>query len=267
MTGFSLDWLSLREPADRAARDADLRRRAATAAGPAPVIVDLACGSGAMMRDLGPALPAGQSWRLVDHDAALLAAAAHAGGAVTTRCMSLLDLEALPLAGATLVTASALTDLVSEAWLAALVARLTALRLPFYATLAYDGACTWQPPHARDDDLVAALNRHQRSDKGFGPALGPAATERLCALLRAAGYRVTKAASPWRLGPDQAALQIATGEGFAQAARELSACPEPIIAEWLEYRRRDAASGQMTIGHWDVLALPSGYLTENSGIP
>ena len=44
---FSAEWLALREPADRAARDAGLLRRAAAAAGPAPVIMDLGCGSGA----------------------------------------------------------------------------------------------------------------------------------------------------------------------------------------------------------------------------
>jgi hypothetical protein len=209
-----------------------------------------------MMRDLGAALPAQQSWRLVDHDAELLAVAGRAGGSVATYRMSLLDLDALPLAGASLVTASALTDLVSEAWLAALVARLAAVRLPVYATLTYDGSCAWQPRHAHDHDLVAALNRHQRGDKGFGPALGPGATDRLCALLESAGYAVSKAASPWRLGPEQAALQIATSEGFAQAARALVACAEPEIASWLDYRRAQASAGQMTLGHWDVLALP-----------
>src|SRR4051794_40991965 len=142
MSGFSLDWLGLREPADRAARAATLKRRAVEAAGPTPVIVDLACGSGSLMRDLGPSLPATQRWRLVDHDAGLLAAAAQAGGPVETHCTSLLDLTGLPLAGATLVAASALTDLVSETWLADLVARLAASRLPFYATLAYDGRCS-----------------------------------------------------------------------------------------------------------------------------
>src|SRR5436853_506331 len=100
-------------------------RRAASAAGAAPVILDLACGSGALMRALAPVLPPGQRWRLVDHDAALLAAAerqAAPGLACSAQCMSLLDLDALPLAGATLVTASAFTDLVSEAWLSELVA-------------------------------------------------------------------------------------------------------------------------------------------------
>lgn len=256
MSGFSLDWLSLREPADRAARDPHLRRRAAESAGPQPVVVDLACGSGALMRDLGAALPPAQRWRLVDHDADLLAAAAKGSGAVETHCLSLLDIAALPLAGATLVTASALTDLVSEAWLAALVARLAAERLPFYATLAYGGSCVWQPPHARDAAVLAALNRHQHGDKGFGPALGPDATDRLCALLAAAGYRLSQAPSPWRLGPDRAALQIATSDGYAQAARELGVCTEPESADWLAYRRAQAAAGSMTVGHWDVLGLP-----------
>ncbi len=66
--GFSADWLALRDPADRAARDQTLARRAAEAAGPAPVIVDLGCGTGASWRALAPLLPDGARWRFVDND-------------------------------------------------------------------------------------------------------------------------------------------------------------------------------------------------------
>lgn len=51
--GFAPQWLALREPADRAARDTALLARAAHLAGPAPVIVDLGAGTGASVRALG----------------------------------------------------------------------------------------------------------------------------------------------------------------------------------------------------------------------
>ncbi len=56
---FSGEWLALREPFDLRARHRGVLRQAATAlAGRhAVTIVDLACGTGATMRALGPHLP------------------------------------------------------------------------------------------------------------------------------------------------------------------------------------------------------------------
>ncbi len=58
-------------------------------------------------------------------------------------------LDALPLDGARLVTASALCDLVSRDWLEALADRLAARGPAFYAALSYDGAMAWTPAARR----------------------------------------------------------------------------------------------------------------------
>jgi len=45
-----------------------------------------------------------------------------------------------------------------------------------YVALSYDGTVRWERPGdgARDDaDIIAAVNAHQRRDKGTGRALGP----------------------------------------------------------------------------------------------
>jgi hypothetical protein len=81
MNGFSADWLHLREPFDRAARETAaaalglpgrLARWRTQSPGEALAVVDLACGHGANLRALAPVLGGAQHWRLVDHDAALL---------------------------------------------------------------------------------------------------------------------------------------------------------------------------------------------------
>ncbi|HEY5308662.1 MAG TPA: hypothetical protein VIK97_09150 [Casimicrobiaceae bacterium] len=89
MSGFSADWLHLREPFDHAAREtaaaalglpgrlAPCRTRSP---GEALAVVDLACGHGANLRALAPSLGGVQHWRLVDHDPALLAAVPEALG-------------------------------------------------------------------------------------------------------------------------------------------------------------------------------------------
>ena len=74
----SREWLALREPADAAARAADLVEhlgRAPPATG-RWVIHDLGCGTGAMGRWLAPLLPGPQHWVVHDRDADLLEVAA-----------------------------------------------------------------------------------------------------------------------------------------------------------------------------------------------
>jgi SAM-dependent methyltransferase len=249
--GFAAEWLALREPADRAARDAKLARRAAAAAGPSPLIVDLGCGTGATYRALAPLLPAHARWCFIDRDRELLDAVM-AVGAFEARIVEadIGDVHALPLDAATLVTASALLDLVSEEWLRELAGRL---QVPFYAALSYCGSMHWTPDDPRDDAITGFFNRHQRGDKGFGPALGPDAGERAAAVFAEAGFDVHRADSPWRLGPDKLALQRELTDGIAAAAAEAGLAD---AAAWGRRRRETAAQGRCVIGHLDILAIP-----------
>lgn len=254
--GFSAAWLALREPADRAARDAGLLARAAAIAGARPVILDLGCGTGSTLRAMSPHLPAETLWRLADLDADLLAlAAAEAPGRASTHRLDLRDLNALPLDGATLVTASALLDLMPADWIEALAAQLLAARLPFYAVMSYDGVMEWQPPLPSDAAITRAFNDHQRRDKGLGPALGPLAATRAAEIFAAAGFSVVTGESPWRIGPDQQDLHGALIEGIATAAAEQGA---PGVTDWAAHRTPLPASGRCIIGHCDMLAVPPG---------
>jgi SAM-dependent methyltransferase len=249
--GFSADWLALRDPADQAARDPALLARAAQAAGPAPVILDLGCGTGASWAALAPHLPATARWVLVDNDPALLRiAAARIGPAAQCVQLDLTQLDRLPLAGVTLVTASALLDLVSESWVRGLAQRLS---VPFYAALSYDGHMRWTPSHPDDAAVTQAFNADQRRDKGFGPALGPQAAERAAAVFAALGFDTAQAPSPWMLEPAAARLQAELTDGIAQAAHA-AGCAQAL--DWGRHRRDSAPSGSAVIGHIDLLAFP-----------
>lgn len=260
--GFSADWLALREPADRAARDADLLQQAARAAGPAPVILDLGCGTGATMRAMAPHLPGSVRWHLVDNDPALLSRAADAaqdaGTTAQVHRLDLDDLDRLPLADVTLVTAGALLDLVPARWVRDLAARL---RVPFYAALSYDGDMRWSPEDPGDAGVGAAFNRHQRGDKGLGPALGPEAVTAGAVAFAAAGFEVRQAKSPWHLGPASSALQSALVDGIAAAAEEAGATGAP---EWCAMRKAAADRTTCRIGHGDILALPPTVAEETT---
>jgi SAM-dependent methyltransferase len=243
---FEASWLDLREPADRAARDGALlaAARGYLSEGRAPVAVDLGCGTGATCRAFAGVVT---RWRLIDRDPRLLAIATARHPDATAIPADLGDLDALPLAGARLVTASALLDLASVEWLEQLASRLAVVGAGFYACLTYDGVMDWVPPRADDDAIRTAFNAHQRTDKGLGAACGPAAAPTMAAALRRRGFAVRLAPSPWRLGPG--GLHDALVDGIAAAASERGLD----TAAWAQARQ--TASG-CTIGHWDLLALP-----------
>jgi hypothetical protein len=268
MSGFSAEWLALREPYDGRARNRDVLESVASAAvalGDAVGIVDLACGIGSTLRALAPRLPPRQDWRLVDNDLSLLARAAAGkavpGVAVTRIPVDLTrDLEAALDGPVNLVTASALLDLVSAEWLDRLVTEVAARRLPFYAALNYDGRIVLDSVDPLDAAVIAGVNEHQRSDKGFGPALGPRATEAAIASFEMAGYAVVQGRSDWHLLPRDQEIQRDMLAGWAGAAREVGAVSLPDAAAWLTRRRDLVAAGRstITVGHLDIFARPIG---------
>ncbi len=267
MSGFSAEWLALREPADAAARSATVTGaaidalRGATAGEGERLAVDLGAGTGSNLRFLAPRLPGAWRWRLVDRDPALLARAAGAHGAGAGAAVECLEADlarlddARVLAGASLVTASALLDLVSDAWLADLVDRIAAAGAAALFALSYDGRIACTPADPMDDGVVALVNAHQRTDKGFGPALGPDAARRASELFAARGYRVERAASDWRLGTADADLQRELIDGWARAAGEMRPGEAAAIESWRERRR----------AHVDARAIGAGRRPRGPG--
>lgn len=260
MSGFDSAWLDLREPADAAARDAGLLT--ATAAHLDAVggdILDLGCGTGATFRVLAPALKRRTRWRLLDNDPALLDEARRrvAGkGEVAIILADLGAVEALPIEGVGLVTASALLDLVSQRWVERLTARLVEAGIGLYATMNYDGSMTWDEPHPLDAMALRALNIHQTTDKGLGPALGPTAVLAAGDCFQRLGCAGAVAPSPWRIGPAEQALQHRLINGIADAIVELGGEPSA-AAEWRSARIVAAGRSGCTVGHCDLLILPN----------
>jgi hypothetical protein len=266
MTGFSADWLALREPFDHRARDVSVLASVAQhfSNRASLTIVDLACGTGSTRRAMAEHLPHFQNWVLVDNDLGLLARAGATprseGCTLRTIPLDLMrDLEVALDGGPDLIVASALLDLVSEEWLERLVLECAVRRLPIYAALTYDGRVTLDPVDPFDRRILGAVNRHQLRDKGFGPALGPGAVDALRACCKAAGYAIREAQSDWVIDEDDCDVQQAMLTGWAQAAREMDDITEGEVAGWLR-RRVDlvmAGVGTMRVGHGDAFAYPT----------
>jgi len=278
MSGFSTDWLDLREEADQRARDAPLESRLSAhfAGREALQIIDMGCGTGANARALATHLPRIQHWRFVDNDPALLAAArarmADWGAAAGTPQGDLHmqvqnkqlnitfeqadlsgDLSAIIRQTDDLITAAAFFDLVSADWIARFAEAVASRRGVFYTALIYDGEEVWMPAHESDLAVLAAFHAHQRGDKGFGCAAGPDAADLLIRRFAEADYHVYAAPSPWRLGAPDTALIGTLAEGTAKAALATGLIDNATAEAWREAR---ASADAAIIGHIDILALP-----------
>jgi hypothetical protein len=276
MTGFSADWLALREPADHRSRNARLAHAVTNYfEGWRPVtVIDLGSGTGSNLRATAPLLGPEQFWTLVDNDAALLQSArerltAWAEGSaekdgslvlfkgarritVSFREANLAtDLDDVLAAGANLVTASALFDLASADFLAKLIAGIVLRKSAFYTVLTYDGDQRWTPEHPADAAMLAAFHAHQTRDKGLGASVGPSAPDLLSEGFAASGYTVMEGDSAWRLGPEDEALIDELAAGFAAAVAETGMVPASDVESW----RADARTGCI-VGHADTFTTP-----------
>lgn len=242
------EWLALREPADAAARAADLVARLPAAN--EHVIHDLGAGTGSMGRWLAPRLDGPQHWVLHDRDADLLERADISGATFETRRS---DVTRPDLAGATLVTASALLDLLTEDGVKGLVGACVEAGCPALLTLSVTGGVELTPADPLDGRVGAAFNAHQRRNGLLGPDAPAVAAEEF----RRCGAKVIVRPSPWRLGPAQTELIAAWFGGWVAAAREHD--PELDLDA---YGRRRVA--QVTVEHADLLALPAQELSKRS---
>ena len=265
----SRQWLALREPSDASARAHELpeRLRRQLPQSGRWVIHDLGCGTGSMGRWLAPLLPGPQHWILHDRDGDLLdvALADPPGGAadgapvtVETKRSDITALAPGDLAGATLITASALLDMLTEDELAELVMACAGADCPILLTLSVVGRVALSPADRLDSQVAAAFNAHQRRETDRGRLLGPDAVARAVEHFGRTGAEVLVRPSPWRLGASQADLAAEWLTGWVGAAREQE--PE-LTAELGGYeprRQAQASAGGLSVivDHADVLVLP-----------
>jgi hypothetical protein len=266
-TRVTQSWLAVREPADATARARDLVEHLAPAlpmSGPR-VIHDLGSGTGAMGRWLAPLLSGEQRWVMHDRDPALLAVADPPGPAaneapvsVEPRQSDITRLHPSDLAGAALITASALLDMLTEDELAGLVRLGAGVGCPMLLTLTVVGQVDIIPADPLDRRVAAAFDAHQRRTTDRGRLLGPDAAALAAEQFGRLGAEVLIRPSPWRLGARQADLAAEWFTGWVGAACAQQA---ELAAEAGAYSRRrlaQATAGELavTVDHADLLVLP-----------
>ena len=263
----SPEWLALREPADAAARSAELAERLARhlpAAGRL-VIHDLGGGSGAMGRWLAPRLPGPQHWVVHDRDADLLELAVAdprpaADGARSPSRRRRSDITRLApddLAGASLIVASALLDMLTARRAGRDARRLHRGRVP-------DAARADRRRSRRPDPGGSAGRAHRprpstpTSAADGGRLLGPDAVAAAVEQLRGTGAEVLVRPSPWRLDAAHADLTAEWLDGWVAAACEQEPALAAEAGAYRDRRLAQAAAGELavTVDHADLLVLP-----------
>ncbi|KOU77980.1 trans-aconitate methyltransferase [Streptomyces sp. MMG1533] len=269
---YAPEWLELREGADAAARAAELldplRIRLANLPGKAGIVVhDLGCGTGSMGRWLAPRLDGAQHWILHDRDPYLLHFAAvtsprsSADGSrvsAETRRADVGRLTPDALAGASLVTASALLDVLTREEIDTLAAACTGAGCPALLTLSVAGRVEFTPSHPLDTELAEAFNAHQRRDG----LLGPDAVNAACEAFSERGATVRLHPSAWRLGAAESELTAQWLRGWVGAAVEERPELRERAERYLRERLAACEAGELrvVVHHSDLLALsrPTG---------
>ena len=153
------------------------------------------------------------------------------------------------------VSAAALLDLTSAAWLDAFAARCRGM--PLLMALSFDGRLVFEPAAEEDGEICRRFIAHQRTDKGFGPALGPDAAAHLAGRLAAAGCAVSAGGTPTGGSAPPTAPCSGRRSGHLDATRD-DAAHGRRLERWATSRGAQLAAGELrlTVGHVDLLALP-----------
>jgi hypothetical protein len=284
--GFSEAWLTLREPADHAARSLSMpgQIRQWRESMDSINILDLGAGTGSNFRYLAPHLGHRQQWTLVDNDSRLLGTVQNvlekwasqkqisftssneqiciesASFSANVNCqLNNIDhqMSALEFHSADLVTASALLDLTSAAWLDELAIQCLKYNCAALFALNYNGHIRWAPEFSSDEIVTDRLNQHQLQDKGFGPALGPKAVAYLARCLENGNRRLLTVDSNWNLTVNQSELQQVLINDWASATLTLGLKDQSIITQWQQARMSSIKQRKsaLTVGHSDILFL------------
>ena len=156
------------------------------------------------------------------------------------------------LAGADLIVASALLDLLTADELTRMLSPCTGR--PMLLALTIVGRVTLSPADPLDARIGAAFNTHQRRGSRLGAYAVAAAVQEL----RGTGAEVLVRPSPWRLDAEHADLAAEWFGGWVAAACEQEPALAAEAGAYRDRRLAQAAAGELavTVDHADLLVLP-----------
>jgi hypothetical protein len=104
--------------------------------------------------------------------------------------------------------------------------------------------------------MLNAFHAHQQTNKGFGAAAGPTAAGVMETLLKARGFAVSSAQSPWKLDASDRTLIEQLAIGSAGAVLETKRVSVEQVSAW---KRSRSMAQTCEIGHTDLYARPRQF--------
>ena len=107
--------------------------------------------------------------------------------------------------------------------------------------------------------FLVNFNTDQRRDKGFGPALGPDATDFLQSQFHATKFQCLSANSPWLLDSADYLLIESLINGISEVALQTDGLTNSDVLSWKAFRIKNIRTGTCYLGHTDILVIPQSF--------
>jgi hypothetical protein len=178
--------------------------------------------------------------------------------AIDTRVGELGELRAADLEGASLVTASALLDVLTASEAHAIVEACVGVGAPTLLSLSVTGEVELRPWDARDKLFETAFNAHQRRQVHDRRLLGRYGAPIVRGLFELAGWKVRTARTSWRIAHTEPRLLAEWFDGWTDAAEEQSPTLREAAAGYRGLRTSQLDRGELSavVYHLDLLAWP-----------
>jgi hypothetical protein len=156
-----------------------------------------------------------------------------------------------------LISFSAVLDLMSKSTINNLLKKVQS-DCPLYLSLCFNGKVKWTPSNTMDKYILSFFNNHQRSDKGFGLALGSKSIEYISNKAKKADLMVTIKKSPWVIKNLSEKDKIFMKRYILDTKKSLfhmEGIDRNILKLWYEQKRYEIENKKISlyVGHNDIL--------------
>ena len=156
-----------------------------------------------------------------------------------------------------LISFSAVLDLMSKSTINNLLKKVQS-DCPLYLSLCFNGKVKWTPSNTMDKYILSFFNNHQRSDKGFGIALGSNSIEYISNKANKADLTVIIKNSPWIIKNLSEKDKIFMKRYILDAKKSLfhmEGIDRNILKLWHEQKKYEIENKKISlyVGHNDIL--------------
>ena len=155
------------------------------------------------------------------------------------------------------ISYSAVLDLMSKSSIIKALKKVNNLNI-IYFSLCFDGTVKWTPTNTFDKYILSFFNHHQRTDKGFGTALGSKSIDFVKRCANKQDMQITIKNSPWII--DNKSYKDKTFMNrylldIKKALFHMEGIDRDILRTWYKDKKNDIdnKSIKLYVGHQDIL--------------